>query len=522
MEPVKFLASGLTLKESKAKRQEKQAARYRHRLGTYVPSGDSKGLLEALMATSPRKSPTPRKSTASESTRPRKSVKSSTKGKGGDEMAEESTQETEKQTKSRESTSRKSIKVADSSEKVTRAEQSEKKASRRSVSKAGVNATEDGGENQPKPSTSRLTDKSTNASNSKATKASKSAKTKKPKLSKAPLRNTDVEGDFDDRPITPSPVQRKFKTSSTKLQPTKTNDESDGVAIKKAKTTKKVNRRKARATEPPLETFESTGSDVDLGGSLPGPSNLRHLSAEEKSLGDAPPDMDEKATTPGISRVVPNRRDGSEEEQQQQHRKPLPKKRGRPHKDEGEEGPPPKRGKTQKADNGGEGNDSARPKPKRQAKSPPKPESAATKGKTKKKADPPPDMSDVEKEESLPTETKASGSNTRKRQRREPDDRSENEKRDEPDGDEPSSKPNRVRLDSIPPEGMVIRKKNGIVERLLPPVIKPKRKGASNRGKTRSSRKRAIPAHVLKYIGPNRIGSPLKAEGTDTDDDLNL
>ena len=33
MEPVKLLASGLTLEESKAKRQEKQASRYRHRLG---------------------------------------------------------------------------------------------------------------------------------------------------------------------------------------------------------------------------------------------------------------------------------------------------------------------------------------------------------------------------------------------------------------------------------------------------------------------------------------------------------
>jgi len=33
MEPVKLLASGLTLEESKVKRQEKQAARYRHRLG---------------------------------------------------------------------------------------------------------------------------------------------------------------------------------------------------------------------------------------------------------------------------------------------------------------------------------------------------------------------------------------------------------------------------------------------------------------------------------------------------------
>lgn len=33
MESIKVLASGLTLEESRAKRQEKQAARYRHRLG---------------------------------------------------------------------------------------------------------------------------------------------------------------------------------------------------------------------------------------------------------------------------------------------------------------------------------------------------------------------------------------------------------------------------------------------------------------------------------------------------------
>jgi hypothetical protein len=33
MEPAKLLVSGLTLEESKSKRQEKQAARYRHRLG---------------------------------------------------------------------------------------------------------------------------------------------------------------------------------------------------------------------------------------------------------------------------------------------------------------------------------------------------------------------------------------------------------------------------------------------------------------------------------------------------------
>lgn len=43
MEPTKILASGLTLEESKAKRQEKQAARYRHRLG-YVSASCVSGL----------------------------------------------------------------------------------------------------------------------------------------------------------------------------------------------------------------------------------------------------------------------------------------------------------------------------------------------------------------------------------------------------------------------------------------------------------------------------------------------
>jgi len=33
MEPTKLLSSGLTWEESKAKRQDKLAARYRHRLG---------------------------------------------------------------------------------------------------------------------------------------------------------------------------------------------------------------------------------------------------------------------------------------------------------------------------------------------------------------------------------------------------------------------------------------------------------------------------------------------------------
>jgi hypothetical protein len=86
---------------------------------TYVPSGDSQGLLEALMATSPRKSPAPRKSIASGSAKPRKSIKISMKGRSNDETAEEFTQEMEKQTKLRKSTGRKSIRVVASSEEQT-------------------------------------------------------------------------------------------------------------------------------------------------------------------------------------------------------------------------------------------------------------------------------------------------------------------------------------------------------------------------------------------------------------------
>lgn len=43
MELNKLLASGLTLEESKAKRLEKQAARYRHRLG-YVSTSSIFGI----------------------------------------------------------------------------------------------------------------------------------------------------------------------------------------------------------------------------------------------------------------------------------------------------------------------------------------------------------------------------------------------------------------------------------------------------------------------------------------------
>jgi hypothetical protein len=218
--------------------------------------------------------------------------------------------------------------------------------------------------------------------------------------------------------------------------------------------------------ESPPETFESAGTDVDPEDFLPGPTNMKPLSIEETSLRDAPPDAHETITTPIISRVVSNRWDVPEEE-----RKLPPKKRGRPRKGEGEGEPPPKRGKMRKVGDDGEGEGSTKPKSKRQTeKSSPKPKSTATRGRTRKEADPPPDTGDEEKGESTFPETKASRSGTRKRQQRTPDG-SDDEKQDEPDGDEPWVDPNRVRLDSIPPEGVVIRRKNGIVERLLPPVV---------------------------------------------------
>jgi len=68
------------------------------------------------MATSPRKSPTPKRPIESGPTKPRISVKPSTKGKSGDETQDESTQETEKRTKAKKSASRKAIKAADSDE----------------------------------------------------------------------------------------------------------------------------------------------------------------------------------------------------------------------------------------------------------------------------------------------------------------------------------------------------------------------------------------------------------------------
>jgi len=243
--------------------------------------------------------------------------------------------------------------------------------------------------------------------------------------------------------------------------PTQTGGESDDLAIEKKKVPKKVDKGKVRATESPPETFESTGTDLE--DPHPGLSSMKPDSVEGKSSRDAPPNVHGTITIP----ITP-RWDVSEEEEEEQ--KPPLKKRGRPCKD-GVEEPPPKRGKTQKA-NDGEVKGSTKSKSKRQKKPSSQPKSTVTKSRTKKKTDTPPDMSDVEKGEYIPPETEMSGSNTWKRQRRTFDDGFSDEKQDEPpDGDEPNPNPGRVRLDSIPPEGVVIRRKNGIVERLLPPVM---------------------------------------------------
>lgn len=279
----------------------------------------------------------------------------------------------------------------------------------------------------------------------------KSAATKRLKVSKASSYNTGVEDDSDNRPATPEPVQHKLRRPSTKPSPTQP-DESDDPVIKKTEVSKKTGKEKAKAAEPPPETFESAGTDLE--DPHPGLSSANPPSTEGKPLRD----VHETITTPVVLR---SRGDVSE--------KPPPKKRRRPRKDEVGEEPPPKRGKTQKADDG-EAKDLTKSKSKQQAKrSPSEPGPTATKSR-RKKTDTQPDTNDAEKEEHALPETKTSGSNTRKRQRRTLDDGSSDETRYEPpDSDELN--PNRVRLDSIPPEGVVIRKKNGIVERLLPLVM---------------------------------------------------
>lgn len=282
---------------------------------------------------------------------------------------------------------------------------------------------------------------------------------KKPKPSKGVSRNTDVKDDFDYQPTTPEPTQKKLKKSSSRPLPTQTDDESDDLAIKKPKASKKVDKGKARATESPPETFESAGTDVDIGegDSRPGPSNAKLLPTEERALRVALSDMHETSTSI-ISPVVSNQEDASEE------LKPRPEKRGLPRKDEVEEGPPSKRGKTQ--------NGSAKSKSKLQAETlSPKPKSTVARGR-KEKPDSSTYTSDAERGGYTSLEAETSGSKRRKHRRRTLDDGSGDEKRgDPPDDDGPHSNLNRVRLDSIPPEGVIIRKKNGIVEKLLPPVM---------------------------------------------------
>jgi len=72
------------------------------------------------MATSPRKSSTPKKSIRTGSAKPRKSVKLSTKCGNRDETPDKSTQEAQEQLKVKKPTSRKSVKVMDFGEKETR------------------------------------------------------------------------------------------------------------------------------------------------------------------------------------------------------------------------------------------------------------------------------------------------------------------------------------------------------------------------------------------------------------------
>lgn len=95
---------------------------YPHMFSTYVPSGDSKDLLAALMATSPRKSPAPRKSIASGSAKRRKSTKTSMNDNTSNGAADDPTHDMEKQTKAKKSKDRKSIKATNSSEEQTQCE----------------------------------------------------------------------------------------------------------------------------------------------------------------------------------------------------------------------------------------------------------------------------------------------------------------------------------------------------------------------------------------------------------------
>lgn len=254
-----------------------------------------------------------------------------------------------------------------------------------------------------------------------------------------------------------------------KPPPIQTDEESDDLAIKTMKTPWKGDKGKARTMASPRDTFESAGTDSDLADPRPGPSHAKLPSAKEKAVGDTHSDAREVTATPIIPRMASDRREASEEEEEEQQQQPPQKKRSYPHNVEGEEEPSLKRGRTRESDGGGQGERSARTKPKRQSKKPP-PKPTGTKGRTRKKVEPLPETSDGERDEAVSSGPEAPRSDTRKRQRRKLGDMPTDEKPSEPSPDEASSNPSHVRLDSIPPEGIVIRKKNGIVERLLPPM----------------------------------------------------
>ena len=291
----------------------------------------------------------------------------------------------------------------------------------------------------------------------------KSAATKKSKPSKPPSRNVEVETDLDNQSTTSEPSKAKAKKSSAKLMSTQTDDESDDLAIKKTKVPRKVDKGEAWVVDSSLGTFESAGIDVDLYDSPTGPSNVKLPPPGKKVSRDD--SLDARKTV--ATQVTPPAVSGEEE---RQRTFPLGK-RGRSRNDEGEE-PPRKRGKKRKSD-GGEGDNPAKVKPRRRAKGSPSDQRSTTaEGKSRKKTNPLPDTSDVEGEELVQWETGSPArSNNRKRHQRKLNGGFDDEKRDGPDRDDVSLNPNRVRLDSIPPEGIVIRKKNGIVEKLLPPAM---------------------------------------------------
>ena len=269
------------------------------------------------------------------------------------------------------------------------------------------------------------------------------------KRSKPSSHKTDAEPDFHNLPPISERSKASPKKSSPKPPPTQTDREGDDLVTKITKTPWKFDKGKARATNSPPENFESAGTDFGLEDHRPGPSTVNILSVEERALSDAC----ETATTSIILRSASDRSDVSEEERQQ---RPPPKKRSHPRNDKEGEEPLPKRGRVRKSNGSGQGKHLPGTKLKRQLKKlSPKPRSTGTNGMSRKRVDPLPETSDVERDDVV---------------FRKPDQVSNDEKRSGSCPDRTCSNPNHLRLDSIPPEGIVIRKKNGIVERLLPPV----------------------------------------------------